>query len=161
MKNPKISIIAALSKNRVIGKDNKLIWHLPEDLKRFKTLTSGHPIIMGRKTFESIGKPLPNRTNIVITKDSGMHPRGVILKHNIEDAIKEAKKIEKEEIFIIGGGQIYQQSIKLADRLYLTIIDKNFEGDAFFPDYSDFKKIISEEPGESNGFNYQYIVLER
>lgn len=158
---PRISIIAAISTNRVIGRDNKLPWDIPDDLKRFRAITSGHPIIMGRKTFESIGKPLPNRTNIVITKDSGMHPRGVIVKHNIEEAIKEAKKIEKEEIFIIGGGQIYQQSIKLADRLYLTVVEGEFPGDAFFPEYSQFTKIIKEEKGGSNGYKFKYQILEK
>ena len=161
MPGPKISIIAAIGKNRELGKDNKLLWHIPGDLPRFKKLTTGHPIIMGRKTFESIGRPLPNRINIVVTRDSNYNIEGVIVVHSIEKAIEEAKKKDKEEIFIIGGGQIYEQVLPFTDRLYLTVIDAQAEADTYFPDYSEFKKIISEETNESGGLKYSFLVLER
>lgn len=182
----KISIIAAIGKNRELGKDNKLIWHIKEDLQRFKALTSGHPIIMGRKTFESIGRPLPNRTNIVITRNLEFKPAGAIVCNSVEEGIKEGIKYyvlsskykQKEnkihdtkymiqntehEVFIIGGGQIYEQAIKkgLVDKLYLTIVDGDSDADTFFPEYSDFKKVISEEKRESDGFKYTFLELER
>lgn len=157
----KISIIAAIGKNRELGKDNKLLWHIPDDLPRFKKLTLGHPIIMGRKTFESIGRPLPNRTNIVVTRDSSYEVEGVVVVHSIEKAIEEAKKKDKEEIFVIGGGQIYEQALPFADRLYLTIVDAQAEADTYFPDYSEFKKIISEEKNESEDLRYSYLILEK
>ena len=108
MNKPIISIIAAVAeKNRAIGKDNKLLWHIPEDLKHFKNLTAGHVVIMGQKTFESLGKPLPNRTNIIISNNSDFNPQNVIAARSIEESLKKAKQIEKEEIFICGGGAIY------------------------------------------------------
>lgn len=158
---PKISIIAAIGKNRELGKDNKLLWHIPDDLPRFKKLTTGHPIVMGRKTFESIGRPLPNRTNIVVTRDSSYDVEGVVVVHSIEKAIEEAKKKDKEEIFVIGGGQIYEQALPFADRLYLTIVDAQAEADTYFPDYSEFKKIVSEEYKEENGLKFKYVTLEK
>lgn len=157
----KISIIAAIGKNRELGKKNKLLWHIPDDLPRFKKLTLGHPIVMGRKTFESIGRPLPNRTNIVVTRDSSYEVEGVVVVHSIEKAIEEAKKKDKEEIFVIGGGQIYEQALPFADRLYLTIVDAQAEADTYFPDYSEFKKIISEEKNESEDLRYSYLILEK
>ena len=162
---PKISIIAAIGKNRELGKDNKLLWHIPGDLSRFKKLTTGHPIIMGRKTFESIGRPLPNRTNIVVTRDASYRVEGGVVVHSIEKAIEEAKKIDNppdgEEIFIIGGGQIYAQALPFTDRLYLTIVDAQAEADTYFPDYSEFKKIVSEEKSESEDLKYSYLILEK
>ena len=161
----KISIIAAIGKNRELGKDNKLLWHIPDDLPRFKKLTFGHPIIMGRKTFESIGRPLPNRTNIVVTRDYSYEVEGVIVVHSIEKAIEIAKGIENlpagGEIFVIGGGQIYEQALPFADRLYLTIVDAQAEADTDFPDYSEFKKTISEEAKEENGLKFKYVILEK
>ncbi len=161
----KISIIAAIGKNRELGKDNKLLWHIPDDLPRFKKLTFGHPIIMGRKTFESIGRPLPNRTNIVVTRDSSYEVEGATIVHSIEKAIEIAKGIENlpagGEIFVIGGGQIYEQALPFADRLYLTIVDAQAEADTDFPDYSEFKKTISEEAKEENGLKFKYVILEK
>ena len=183
----KISLIAAIAeKNRAIGKDNKLIWKIPDDLKRFKELTTGHPVIMGRKTFESIGRLLPNRTNIIITRDKEYKVEGAIIAHSLEEAIEKAKQEPSlrsssageaisEEIFIIGGGQIFKQAIGLANKLYLTIIEARlpspegeanggqgeFEGDAFFPEYSEFKKVISEKSGEHNGIKYKFLELEK
>lgn len=157
---PKISLIAAIaSGNRALGKDNDLIYKIPEDLKRFKELTSGHAIIMGRKTYDSIGHPLPNRVNIVITRDPNFKAETVIVVHSLEEALKQIN--ESGEVFIIGGGQIYQEAIEMADRLYLTVVEGNPEADTFFPDYSEFKKVVSEESHESDGFKYKFLELER
>lgn len=159
MKKPIISLIAALAGNRAIGKDNKLLWHISEDLKRFKRLTSGHPVIMGRKTFESIGKPLPNRTNIIITRDPGYTADGCVVVNSLEKAIEEAKKVEAEELFIIGGAQIFNQSLPIADKLYLTLVEGDFDGDVFFPDYSEFNTIVHQENKKENGFIFTFIDL--
>lgn len=167
-----ISLIAAIASNRALGKGNKLIYAIPEDLKRFRKITSNHPIIMGRKTFESVGRPLPNRTNIVVTsnkrhallaKRGEQVTRDIKIVNSLEDAIQEAKNSPgSEEIFIIGGGQIFEQSINLADKLYLTIIEDNPEADTFFPDYSDFKKVVAEsEWFEYQGIKYKFLELER
>lgn len=175
----KISLIAALSQNRAIGKGNQLIWKIPEDLKRFREITSGHPVVMGRKTFESIGRLLPNRANIIITRDSSFVIQGALIVHSLEEAIEVAISTpgeswlrktqpatpgvtqEKEEIFIIGGGQVFEQAIKIADKLYLTIIEKEFEGDTFFPDYSSFKKISESPVHEYQGVKYKFVELEK
>lgn len=155
-----ISIIAAIGKNRELGKDNRLLWHIPEDLKRFKELTSGHPIIMGRKTFESIGKVLPNRTNIVITSDKQKAISGAIVVHSLQEAFRQAQtKLGSEEIFIIGGGQIFEQALSIASKLYLTIVDKTFDADTFFPDYSMFTKKTFEQKGESGEYFYTFLDL--
>ncbi len=162
---PKISIVVAIGKNREIGKDNKIPWSIPEDRKRFKDITMGHPVIMGRKTFESIlsyiKKPLPGRTNIVVTRDLNYHVEGAIIVHSLAEALAEAKKHDQKEIIIGGGGQLFQEALPMVDRLYLTIVDGEFAADSFFPDYSDFKKIIHEEKGEASGYIYTYTVLER
>lgn len=156
----KISLIAAIaSGNRAIGKNNRLIFHIPEDLKRFKKITSGHVVIMGRKTFESIGRPLPNRTNIIITRDPQYFVEGAMVVHSLEETLRQAQDIETE-VFVIGGGQIYQQAIGLADKLYLTIVEGNPDADTFFPDYSDFKKVVFEESHQSDGLKYKFINLE-
>ncbi len=164
MNTPKISLIAALSENRVIGKENKLPWHIPEDLKRFKKLTSGHVVIMGRKTYESIGKALPRRTNIIITHTSGLFVGNAdtTTANSLEQAIEIAWHYEKQEIFIIGGGQIFKQAITFADKLYLTIVHTTINGDAFFPEYKKiFTKIAYEEKGESNGYKYTFLDLRK
>lgn len=162
MIKPKISMIAAIaSGNRALGKGNKLIYYIPKDLERFKKITTGHPIIMGRKTFESIGHPLPKRTNIIITRDPEYFVEGAKVTRSLDEAINEASKKEKEEIFIIGGGQIYKEAIQLADKLYLTIIEDNPEADTFFPSYSEFKKVVFEEKHKSNNLRYKFLDLER
>ncbi|MBL7058631.1 dihydrofolate reductase [Patescibacteria group bacterium] len=159
-KKPTISIICAMAEsNRAIGKENQLLWHISDDLKNFKRLTSGHPIIMGQKTYESIGKPLPNRTNIVLTKDYKLEIEGCVVAFSIEDAINKAQDVDSEEIFIIGGGQVYQQTIGLADKLYLTLIEGDFEADTFFPDYSLFKKIDESEIQIAGAFKYKFVEL--
>lgn len=165
----KISLIAAISTNRALGKNNDLIYKIPEDLKRFKELTSGHPIIMGRKTFESIGRPLPSRTNIVVTRgkffdyaQGKLEERGIIIVNSLEQALEKARKsLGSEEIFIIGGGQIFEQAINLADKLYLTIVDDNPDADVYFPDYSEFKIVSESDKYDWQGLIYQFITLEK
>lgn len=129
----KISMIAAMANQRVIGKDNKMPWHLPADLKFFKKMTLGKPVIMGRKTFESIGRPLPRRQNIVISRNKTFSADGVTVVHDIASALGAAGEVD--EVVVIGGGYVYQQFLSQADELYLTFIDLDVEGDAFFPDF--------------------------
>lgn len=159
----KISMIAAIaSGNRALGKDNDLIYKIPQDLKRFREITTGHSIIMGRKTYEAIGRVLPDRTNIIVTRGKRKGERGIIVTNSLEEAIQEAKKSPgAEEIFIIGGGQIFQEALPKTDKLYLTIVEGNPEADTYFPDYSDFKKVVFEESHESDGLRYKYLDLER
>ena len=151
-----ITLIAACSKNRAIGKDNKLLWHLPNDLKRFKRLTTDKTVVMGRKTFESIGKPLPNRKNIILTNNKDLIIEGC----EVITSISELNLIE--DIVIIGGEQIYKLFIDLADVIELTLIDKYFEGDAFFPEI-DVDKFIKDidEPMHGDEFNYNYITYKK
>ena len=130
-----ISMIVAADENNVIGKDNQLIWHLPDDLKFFKQKTSGHCIIMGRHTFESVGKPLPNRTNIIITRDQNYTAEGCQVVHSLEDALELAK--EDDNPFIVGGEQIYRLALPMADQVYLTRVHHEFEGDRHFPELGD------------------------
>lgn len=157
----KISIIVAVAgKKRVIGKKGSLPWYIPEELKRFKEITMGHPIIMGRKTHESIGRVLLGRTNIVITTHPDYQVPGCIIVHSLEEALRQAQG--DDECFVIGGGEIYKQALILADKLYLTYIDKEIEGDVFFPDYSDFNKVAYESAWqEHGGFKYRFLELER
>ena len=153
-----INIIVAASLNNVIGKDNKLLWRQSADLKRFKELTTGKTVVMGRKTFDSIGKPLPNRRNIVITRQSIQIP-GCEMVNSLEEALKL-----DNEIFIIGGGEIYQKSIILADKIFLTLIETEIEGDTHFPVLGDEWKIESKEvflKDEKNQFDYQFINYVR
>jgi dihydrofolate reductase len=160
MAKPFISIICAIGKNRAIGRDNKLLWDIPHDLQHFKDITAGHPVIMGRKTFESIGRPLANRTNIIITRDESYQQDKCLVVHSLEEAIRKAQEIDSEEIFVIGGGSIYTQVIDLADKLYLTIVDDVIEdADTFFPEYEQFNKIIKEEHFETDKFKYSFIEL--
>ena len=160
MNKPTISIIVCIAKNRGIGKDNKLLFEISDDLKRFKKITMGYPIIMGYNTFRSIGKPLPGRINVVLY-DKDINIEGCKVCHSIEDALKAAKENDNKEIFFIGGGMVYKEALNFADRLYLTLVDAKPEADTFFPDYSDFKKIVSKEEKEDNGLKYKNIILER
>lgn len=159
----KISLIAAIGANRELGEGNKLIWHISSDLKRFRELTTGHPIIMGRKTFESIGKVLPNRTNIIVTRDPEYKAEGAMIAGSIEEALRAADtQGDNEEIFIIGGAQIFDQAIKMADKLYLTKINSEAPlADAFFPDYSGFKKVNFAEKHNDDGLEYEFVNLEK
>ncbi len=166
MQKPHISITVAIGKNRELGMAGKLLWHIPEDLKRFKALTLGHPVVMGRKTFESIiailGKPLPGRTNIVVTRDQNWQYEGVIVCHSLEDAIVKARELDQEEIHIGGGADLYAQALPFVDRLYLTLIDDEKEADTFFPEYEkEFTNKISEESHEHEGLKYTWVTLER
>ena len=155
-----ISLIAALGKNRVIGSDNSIPWKLPADMKRFRELTTGKPVIMGRKTFESIGRPLPNRTNIIITTDKNYKADGCIVVHSVDEALKSAKG---SEIMVIGGAQIYKLFLPKANRMYLTFIDKEFEGDAYFPEYdkNEWKEVSREEHADENGLKYSFVNFDR
>ena len=139
-----ISIIVAIAENGVIGDKNALLWNIKEDMRRFRTTTMGHPVVMGRKTFESIGRPLPKRTNVVITRGDSEF-EGCIVAHSIEEAVKMFSP--DEEVFIIGGAQIYKQALPLADKLYLTVVHRNYEGDTSFPeiDYSEWREVAREE----------------
>ncbi len=159
--NPKISIICAIAENRAIGKNNQLLWHIPEDFKHFKEKTMGHVIVMGQKTFESIGKPLPNRTTIVLSNDLNFNIEGVVTARTFEEVFQKAREIEKEEVFICGGGSVYAQTIGVADKLYLTVVEGDFEADVFFPEYKEFIKIVSQRKGGDENFNYTFLELEK
>lgn len=167
---PRISTVVAIGSdhqhNRVIGDGNGLLWHIPDDLRRFKEITMGHPVIMGRKTFESIlailGKPLPGRTNIVITRDTSWSHEGAVAAHSLDEAVAKASELDQEEIFIGGGGQVYAEALPRIERLYLTLINDEKEGDAFFPPYEEeFTKEIFREEREHNGLRYTWVTLDR
>lgn len=162
MKKVKISIICAVAKDRGIGYDNKLLIHLPNDLKHFKKITSNHVVIMGQKTYESIGKALPNRINIILSLDPEFKAKDCYIFNNIPEALEFAKEKEEDEIFFIGGASIYKQAIEFADKLYLTLMNKEFKADTYFPDYSEFSKVIKKEgPFEENGIEYTFVELEK
>ncbi len=156
-----ITLIAAAGENNELGKDNDLVWHLPHDFKRFKRLTSGHHIIMGRKTFESFPKLLPNRTHIIITRDRSYKAENCIIVHALEDALAAVAK-EDEQPFIIGGGEIYKQAIAVADKIELTRVHSTFEADTFFPkiDENNWELIESEsyKKDEKHNFDFTYLT---
>lgn len=159
------SIIVAKAENNVIGKDNGLIWHLPNDLKHFRSTTMGHFIIMGRKTMEATQKPLPGRTSIVITRNKNLKAEGCIIVNDLEEAIKLGKENRQEEVFILGGGEIYKQAMKIADKIYLTEVKETFEGDTYFPEINalDWQEIKREEfePDEKNPHAHAFVELIR
>lgn len=165
----KKSIIVAMAENRVIGRNNKLPWYLPNDLKYFKAITMGKPVIMGRKTFESIGKPLPGRSNIVITRNQEWQHPGVTVVHNLDDAFRKAEATAVidgvDEVMIIGGDQIYQTSLDLADRIYLTQVHAEVEGDAWFAevDWGQWNESAREDfnAADPNPYDYSFIVYDR
>ncbi len=161
MNTPRISMIVAVDEERAIGKDNRLLWNIPEDLKRFKELTTGHTVIMGENTYHSIGRPLPNRTNIVVTLNQSLVLPGCFVVYSIDEAFQIAKEKEQEEVFVIGGASIYRQCLPLVERLYLTLVEGKHEADTFFPDYAEFQKVVSEEKGENEQYRYTYYILER
>lgn len=157
-----ISIISAIARSdRAIGKNNALLWSIPEDMRHFRELTTGHTVIMGENTFRSIGRPLPNRTNIVLSMDAGLTLDGCVVVHSTDEALKKAREAEQEEIFIIGGASIYQQFIPFAERLYLTLVEGEYAADTFFPEYSDFTKIISEETVDNGTHKFSFVILEK
>lgn len=158
----RVSAIAAITaKDRGLGKSNQLLWKIPDDMAHFRALTLGHPVITGRKNFESMGRALPRRMNIIVTRDPDYRQENCVIVHSIEDAIEKARLLDGEEIFIIGGGEIYKAALPYTDRLYLTVIHGERDADVFFPDYSEFTKIISEEKHEHNGIPYSFRVLEK
>jgi dihydrofolate reductase len=160
--NP-LSIVVAVSENNAIGKNNELLWHLPADLKHFKNITTGHTIIMGRKTFDSIGRALPNRRNIVITRQASLAVEGVEFVNSLNEALELC--IDKEQAYIIGGAEIYRQALPFCDRIYLTRVHQYFEGDAFFPELDEHNWQETEKhdylPDEKNKFAYTFSTLER
>jgi dihydrofolate reductase len=159
-----ISIVVAIADHNVIGKDNQLIWHLPADLRHFKQKTMGHPMIMGRKTFESIGKPLPGRTTIIVTRQEDYTAEGCIVTHSVQEAIEKAKELDGQ-VSIVGGAEIYKQALPLVDVIYLTRVHHTFDGDTFFPELNEaeWEQISAEthEPDEKNKYPYTFIELRR
>ena len=155
--------IAAIGKNRELGKGNELVWKFEDDLKRFREVTKGHPVIMGKKTFDSIGRVLPKRVNIIITRDTNFRQEGVVVVHSVEQALHTAKNLGADDIYVIGGGEIYRQTLPYADRLDLTIVDaEDKNADIFFPEFEkDFALVSEEEPREENGIRYQWRIYER
>lgn len=175
----RLSALVAMAQNRVIGKDNTLPWRLPPDLKRFKALTMGHSIIMGRKTYESIGKPLPGRRCIIVTRQPGYEVEGAIVAGSIAEALKACGKDYGDEVmdedmdkdrkidterFVIGGAEIFRQTLPLCDRLYITEIQRDFDGDVLFPEFHrEAWREISREKHflDANGLEYHFVVLDR
>jgi dihydrofolate reductase len=155
-----ISLIVAHDLNRVIGYENDMPWHLPGDLAYFKKMTMGKPIIMGRKTFESIGRALPGRTNIVITRNQQYQVDDIITVDSLEAALKVAAPLH-DEVMIIGGGHIFEQSLALADRLYITEINHTFNGDTYFPAYEDFHEVRASALQQADGYTFVYKIFER
>lgn len=172
MKKPIVAAVVAIGRNRELGKGNRLLWKIPDDVQRFRDLTRGHPLIMGRKTFESIlsyrGAPLPDRTNIVITRNNDLRSRyskypGVVVVGSLDEALEKAKDASgSEEIHIGGGAEIYKEALPKIDKLYLTLIDAEGDADTFFPPYEkEFTNKVFEESHEWNGIKYKYVDLER
>jgi dihydrofolate reductase len=161
----RVSLLLAASANNVIGKDNQLPWHLPDDLKYFKNLTWGLPILMGRKTFDSIGKPLPGRKSIVITRQQDWQHEGVDVVHSVDEAIQKAEGYGAKEIFVIGGAEIFGTSLPMASRIYLTRIHHHFDGDVFFPEINEEEWNLSASrfcaKDEKNAYDHTYQVWER
>ncbi len=167
---PRISMIVAVAHNGVIGKGDKLAWHIRDDLRRFRHMTEGKTIIVGRNTFEqlryayeSIGKALPDRNQIILTnnKDYMVDLPKCYVCHSVEEAMAKAKEIESDEVYVAGGATIFAQTLREVSRIYLTKVDLEVDGDAFFPDYSEFNKVLLDEPHEENGIVYRYLTLEK
>lgn len=158
-----LSIIVAMDRNRVIGKNDSLPWHISEDLKHFKKITMGKPIVMGRKTHESIGRPLPGRENIILTRDADYTAEGCTVLHSLEEIFEHCKDIE--EVMITGGSEIYKSTLEQVSRLYLTEVHAEVEGDTFFPEFdrSQWEEVSREDhkADEKNEFDYSFLVLER
>lgn len=158
---PKLSLIVAIAKNGVIGVNNTLPWHLPEDLKRFRTLTMGHHIVMGRKTYDSLGRLLPGRTTVIVTRNQNYRVEGALIAHSLPDAL--AMCDNDDEVFLIGGAELYQAGLALADTLYITEIDLEVEGDAHFPQipYAEFVETEREAHVSEKGLKFSYVTYER
>jgi dihydrofolate reductase len=159
-----ISLIVAIARNRVIGRDNRLPWRLPADMAYFKQTTMGHPVVMGRKTYESIGKPLPGRRNIILTGDPDFRAEGCEVYHSVAAILELAKSDPSEETFIIGGDSVYSAFFPFAGKLYVTLIAQDFEGDAFFPEIDPPKwRLVSQVKGETNEknpYDYSFLIYE-
>mgnify|MGYP005989366385 FL=1 len=162
MGQPRVSLIAAVARNGVIGRDNDLVWRISSDLKRFKALTMGKPILMGRKTWDSIGRPLPGRRSLVLTRDRGLTLPDVTVVHDWDEALAAAGR---DELMVVGGAEIYRLALPHADRLHLTEVDAALEGDAYFPpfDRTDFRETLREAhgPSERDEFAFRFVDLER
>ncbi|WP_372759665.1 dihydrofolate reductase [Litorivivens sp.] len=160
-----LAMIAAMSRNRVIGRDNALPWHISADLKHFKATTLGKPVVMGRKTFDSIGRPLPGRTNIVVTRQPGWHADGVRIARSTEQALQLAAEVAEAdgvaEVMVIGGEQLYRSLLPHAQRLYLTQVQAEIEGDAYFPALDEGWVKVSEQPGMEGDWRFSFVVYER
>lgn len=158
-----VSLIAAMDKKRGIGLGNQLPWRLPADLKRFRELTMGHHLIVGRKTFDSIGKPLPGRQMIIVTRDCNFQAEGCLISHSPDEAIQMARRRGESEVFVIGGAEIYKQSFAFADRIYLTLIDAEVEADTFFPEFDeqkwDERETVFHPADEKNQFPFTFKLL--
>ena len=158
-----LSMIVAMAENRAIGKNNELLWHLPKDFQHFKSVTMGKPILMGRKTYESIGIPLPGRKNIVITRDADFAAEGVVVVHSIVSALEEAK--DYDDVMIIGGASFYQQMLPMVDRLYLTVVHESFDGDVFFPEINPLEwntlETTKHQADKKNQYSFSLLMLER
>lgn len=169
---PHLSALVAMAQNRVIGKDNAIPWRLPADLRRFKALTMGHPIIMGRKTYESIGRPLSGRINIIVTRQSDYRVEGAIVVASLADALKSCRCNSKkaamqadtdDEYFVIGGEDIFRTALPLCDRLYVTELLRSYEGDVYFPEFDreEWREITREKHTDESGLEYHFVVLDR
>ena len=156
-----MKLIVAKASNNVIGDKNNLIWHLPNDLKHFKNLTTNHPIVMGRKTYESLGRPLPNRTNIIITRDQNFTDDQVVVTNSLDQAIAKAKEIN-DDYFIIGGGEIYKQALRIADELYITEVHHEFDGDTYFPEIDEevYEEVSREHHHKDEKHLYAYSFVK-
>lgn len=161
MKRPRLSLIVAMARNRVIGINNTLPWHLPEDLKHFKNLTMGHHIIMGRKTYDSIGRPLPGRTTVIVSRDPGYTMAGCLVAHSLDEAVKLSEG--DDEAFFVGGTSLYEQALPLADRLYITEIQADYAGDAHFPEFDQthWRETSRDRQVSAGGLAYDFVVYDR
>lgn len=153
-------MIAAIGKNRELGKANQLLWHIPEDLKHFKEKTSRKAVIMGQKTFDSIGKPLPDRLNVVLSNDPNFKADNIVISNSIDDAVAIAADYSGE-VFVIGGGSIYKQFMDKADKLYLTLVDKEYDADVFFPEYNEFKMVADGDWQTSGDLKFKFTEWEK
>ncbi|MTJ55195.1 dihydrofolate reductase [Anabaena sp. UHCC 0253] len=162
-----ISLVAAISENRILADSTKedihvgIPWNIPSDERRFQEITRRHPIIMGRKTYTTFNTPIPNCTNIIVTRDPNFQAFGCLVFNSLQKAIEWVKMSETEEIFIAGGGEIYAETIKFANKLYLTIVEGNFVGDIYFPEFADFGETTKEEKFQENGFKFKFVEIER
>jgi dihydrofolate reductase len=161
----KLSVIVAKSLNGTIGKNNKIPWHLPTDLKHFKSITTGYPVIMGRKTYQSIGKPLPKRTNIIVTRNEGFTAEGCLITHSLGQAVAIARKAPQQKAFIIGGAEIYKQALPFTDTIYLTEVKTNIEGDTYFPEINmeEWEEVEREKhiADDLNPLAFDFVTLIR